>query len=178
MAGSETARAKDQRRGDRFESDRTDAEGARLEPLLPAPSSTGRPREVVDLREGVHALLYPWMTGGQWRALPPCFPATPTVRYDLYRWRDQGLYGDLVAALRGPARELEGQRSTTTAGVIDRPSVKTAESGGPSSDDGGNKIKGKKRHAGGDTLGLPLVLQVHPAHVQDREGAPAVLAEL
>ncbi len=29
-----------------------------------------------------------------------------------------------------------------------------------------------------DTLGLPLVLQVHPANVQDREGAPAVLAEL
>ncbi len=49
MAGSETARAKDPRRGDRFESDRTDAEWARLEPRLPAPSSTGRPREV-DLR--------------------------------------------------------------------------------------------------------------------------------
>ncbi len=80
MAGSETARAKYQRRGNRFESDRTDAEWARLEPLLPAPSSTGRPREV-DLREVVNALLYPWMTGCQWRALPPCFPAISTVRY-------------------------------------------------------------------------------------------------
>ncbi len=29
-----------------------------------------------------------------------------------------------------------------------------------------------------DTLGLPLVLHVHPANVPDREGAPAVLAEL
>ena len=29
-----------------------------------------------------------------------------------------------------------------------------------------------------DTLGLPLVLQVHPADVQDRDGAPAVIAEL
>ncbi len=131
MAWSETARAKYPRRGNRFERDRTDAEWARLEPLLPAPSSTGRPREV-DLREVVNALLYPWMTGCQWRALPPCFPAISTVRYDVYRWRNQGLYGDLVAALRGPARALEGRRSTTTAGVIDRPSVKTTESGGPS----------------------------------------------
>ena len=29
-----------------------------------------------------------------------------------------------------------------------------------------------------DTLGLPLVMQVHPANVQDRDGAPMVIAEL
>ncbi len=51
-------------------------------------------------------------------------------------------------------------------------------SGGPSGYDGGKTIKGRKRHAVVDTLGLPLVLQVHPANVQDRDGAPAVLAEL
>ncbi len=56
--------------------------------------------------------------------------------------------------------------------------MKTTESGGPSGCDGGNKIQGRTRHAGVDTRGLPLVLQVHPANVQDREGAPAVLAEL
>lgn len=28
-----------------------------------------------------------------------------------------------------------------------------------------------------DTLGLPLVLHVHPANVQDRDAAPAVIAE-
>ncbi len=60
----------------------------------------------------------------------------------------------------------------------DRPSVQTTESGGPRGADGGNQIQGRQRHAGIDPLGLPWVLPVHPALVQDREGAPAILAEL
>ena len=52
----------DSGRGNRFESDLTDAEWARLAPLLPAPSSTGRHREA-DLREVVNALLHQFLRG-------------------------------------------------------------------------------------------------------------------
>ena len=39
----------------------------------------------------------------------------------------------------------------------------------------GKKVKGRKRHALVDTLGLPEVLQVTGADVQDRDGGRAVL---
>jgi transposase len=37
-------------------------------------------------------------------------------------------------------------------------------------------IKSRKRHILTDTIGLPVSMIVHPANVQDRDGAPALLA--
>ena len=39
-------------------------------------------------------------------------------------------------------------------------------------------MKGRKRHIVVDTLGLPLAVVVHPADIQDRDGAKLVLAQL
>jgi len=44
--------------------------------------------------------------------------------------------------------------------------------------DAGKKIKGRKRHIVVDTLGLILVVVVHAADIQDRDGAKLVLAKL
>ena len=44
--------------------------------------------------------------------------------------------------------------------------------------DAGKKINGRKRHAVVDTIGLLFGLVVHAADVQDRDGAPAVLASI
>src|SRR5712691_139053 len=44
--------------------------------------------------------------------------------------------------------------------------------------DAGKKIKGRKRHLVVDTLGLLLVVVVHCAGIQDRDGAKLVLAQL
>jgi transposase len=39
-------------------------------------------------------------------------------------------------------------------------------------------VKGRKRHILTDTIGLPVAPIVHPAHVQDRDGAPRLLKVL
>jgi transposase len=48
----------------------------------------------------------------------------------------------------------------------------------PSGYDAGKKINGKKRHILVDTVGLLLHAIVHPAHIQDRDGAILVLGTL
>jgi transposase len=60
--------------------------------------------------------------------------------------------------------------------VIDSQSVKTTESGGPRWFDAGKKIKGRKRHLLTDTAGTLIAGVVHEADIQDRDGAPMLLA--
>ena len=54
--------------------------------------------------------------------------------------------------------------------------MKTTEAGGPRGYDAGKKIKGRKRHALVDTDGRALVLEPHPADIQDRDGGGPLLA--
>jgi transposase len=67
-------------------------------------------------------------------------------------------------------RERVGRQASPTGGIIDSQSVKTTEAGGPSGYDAGKKINGRKRHALVDTDGRGLVLEPHPASIQDRDG--------
>ena len=72
-------------------------------------------------------------------------------------------------------RERVGRDASPTAAIIDSQSAKTTEAGGPRGYDAGKKINGRKRHALVDTDGRGLVLEPHPASVQDRDGGGPLL---
>jgi len=127
------------------------------------------------MREVINGIFYIGSTGCQWRALPSDFPPMTTVQGYFYAWRNVGILEAMNDLLVAAARELEGRNVQPTAGVIDSQSVKTTESGGVCGYDAGKKTKGRKRHIVTDVLGLLLVIIVHTANIQDRDGAPDVL---
>src|SRR3954466_7077638 len=179
-----------ERRGLRYPSDLTDAEWALVEPFIP-PARRGGRKRTVDVREVLNGILYVLATGCQWRALPKDLPPRSTGHGYLSLWGWGGpprrpQPGGRGRHARAPApRALRpGSRAGGQGGEPDRRDRRQPERQGrrkrgarvdPSGYDAGKKVKGKKRHILVDTLGLLLTAVIHPADVQDRDGAILLL---
>jgi putative transposase len=80
--------------------------------------------------------------------------------------------GSMTLCALGCGRRPASRRSPAPAASIARPSRRPAPAGNGATTRG-KKINGVKRH----TLGLPLAVVVHPANIQDPDGAKLVFAK-
>ena len=158
-----------------YPSDLTQDQFATLQPLLPAAKPGGRPRSV-DMWAVLNAIMYVLVTGIQWRALPTDFPKWQTVYTYFRKWQKDGTWLKIYDELYRRERILNDRHESPSEVVIDSQSVKTAamvhEAVGF---DAGKKIKGRKRFAVVDTLGLVLRVWVGSAKTTERAGAKTAL---
>ena len=139
-----------------YSTDLSDDQWGSLEIHAPAPNTRGRPKTHTT-REILIAIFYVSKSGCPWRLLSRDFPPWETVYWWFRRWRIDGTFERLNAALRERLRARSGRNPLPSAGIADSQSAKTTGVGGEERGyDGGKKVKGRKRHLLVDTEGFVL----------------------
>jgi putative transposase len=69
------------------------------------------------LKEIMNAMLYLIKTGCQWRMLPKDFPPYNTVYYYFRKWKNEGVFEDVMDSLRELVRRSMGRDESPSLGI-------------------------------------------------------------
>lgn len=128
------------------------------------------------LRDVWNAIIYLVKSVCWWRMLPHDYPHWSAVYYYFKKWKENGLFEEVLAYLNERERKLHKKKSSASVSIIDSQSVKVGHTCcGDIGYNAGKRIKGCKRRIVTDTLGCLLLVLVHGANVQDRNGIKRVL---
>ena len=104
----------------------------------------------------------------------------PNVEHGLRLLPPLAAFGCVAKCPRRVASSSAGtgrQKGFTHGGCDGQPKCQDQSKRGPRGFDAGKKVNGRKRHALVDTLGFYIALLVHPADIQDRDGARLLLSQ-
>jgi len=104
-------------------------------------------------------------------SLPDGVPLLPSLEQG--RYLDEG-----SRCVARPSAPEGGTRGQPQCSHPRQPERQDDRKRGPKGYDAGKKVQGRKRHILVDTLGLILDCAVHPADIQDRDGAKLVLEKV
>lgn len=147
----------------------TDRQWAFIQPLLPPPAQTGRPR--ADDRRTIEGILYVLITGCRWQDLPREYGAPTTAWRRLKRWGEEGVWERIWRAALATL-DRRGQLDWTIA-FLDgsfAPAKKGGEAVGLT-----RKGKGTKWMLVADGNGLPLGFHLAKASCAEVRLAGATL---
>jgi hypothetical protein len=111
--------------------------------------------------------------------LPGDFPKWQLVYYYFSQWNEDGTSEEIHETLRDRCRERQKKYRSPSVGADRQQSVKTTCVVGESrGGDGGEKIRGRKRHIVTDINGLLLTVEIHAANEHDDKAGFRVITFL